>query len=430
MLGAPVMLRLALPLFFFAASGCALRSTTPLLEAPPAAGASRVTPAPDTAEAAAAEEGVVAARGSAPPTARSASASRGRSFDLSRTEQAQSDADDAEDATEEGADGEGTGDVGEEEVSLGQEEALAEGPLYTADLSDEELERRWRDDPSSLGSMSVGFVHSGRLVNGKQFPKGEAWLVVQPSLTWATEETVEGLLAAIQKVRAEHPHAPPLRVNQMSGPEGGYLRPHKSHQNGRDVDLGFYYPTVNPVRVREREKHIDVALNWALIRALVTEADVQFILVDRRVQRVIYEHALAIGENKAWLDSIFHAGADSLVRHARRHRDHFHVRFYNARAQELGRRVAPMLALQPEHNVIVHRVRSGDTLGHLAVKYDTTITAIKKASRLRGNFLSIGQRLTIPLRKPCTRCPVPPPMVLPARRLPPALQQASVSPRS
>ncbi len=299
------------------------------------------------------------------------------------------------------------------------------GPLYTAELSDEQLTELWKKDPASLGSISVGFVESGRMVNAVRVPQSENndWLVVSPELAWATQETVDYLSRAIREVRAQYPKAPPLRVNQLSSREGGYLRPHKSHQNGRDVDLGFYYPTAEPVRVREREKHIDLELNWALLKALAIHTDVQMILLDKRVQKVLYDYALRNGENKEWVDSLFNAGARSLVKHARGHRDHFHVRFFNPRAQELGRRVAPLLALQPDKNILVHRVRSGDTLGGIALRYGSSINTIKKANRMRGVFLSIGQRLAVPLRGPCTRCPVPPPVVVPPRRMPPGFEQ-------
>ncbi|MBN1209481.1 MAG: penicillin-insensitive murein endopeptidase [Myxococcaceae bacterium] len=300
--------------------------------------------------------------------------------------------------------------------------AEASGLQYTAELSDEELERQWKEDPSLLGSISVGFVHSGRMVNSVRFPESPDWLVVSPEKTYTTQETIDYLTRAIRELRARYPEAPLLRINQISARDGGYMRPHKSHQNGRDVDLGFYYPGGNVVRARAREKYIDLVMNWALIRALVTHCDVQVILVDRRVQKVLYEHAVRIGEDKAWLDSLFHAGERSLIKHARGHRDHFHVRFFNPRAQELGRRIAPLLSLQPEHNLAMHRVRSGDTLGAIAMRYNSTVSAIRNANRIRGTLLRIGQVLSVPLRGPCTRCPVPPPVVVPPRLLPVELQ--------
>jgi LysM repeat protein len=333
------------------------------------------------------------------------------------------------------------GDDVESEVTGGEEpgeEAATEEPgddvgatapadgglLYSLDLTDEALAAAWKDAPASLGSISMGFVEEGRLINGVPFPKADddAWTVVSPEATYGTQETVDFVAAAIRQVKAQHPDAPPLRVNQISAREGGYLRPHKTHQNGRDVDLGFYYPGGQTVRVREREKVIDVALNWALVKALVMQGDVQFILVDQRVQKVLFEHAKKLGEDPAWLDSLFHAGRSSILQHARRHRDHFHVRYFNGRAQELGRRVAPLLATRPEENIAMHRVKKGDTLGGIASRYGSSAAAIRKASGLSNNLLRIGRVLKVPLRKPCTTCPVPPPMVVPPRRLPPGAE--------
>lgn len=339
------------------------------------------------------------------------------------------------DASDEGGDGDESADAedeGAEEEGESHDvavDAAGDGLRYTSDISDTLLQVLWKDSPEKLGSISVGFVDEGRVVNAQQFPPGEGWKVVSPEAAWATAETIEFIMAAIRRVREQFPDTPPLRVNQLSAKNGGWLRPHKSHQSGRDVDLAFYYPTAEPVRVRERERVIDVPRTWALVKALVTETDVQLILVDRRVQKVLHEHALRSGEDAAWLDSIFHGGKDALIKHARRHRDHLHVRFYNARAQELGRRVAPLLAQRPEHNVRVHRVRNGDTLGAIARRYRTTVSALQKANRLRGSFLRLSQVLTVPLRGPCTRCPVPPPVLVPQRRLPPAtLQPTSQAP--
>jgi murein endopeptidase len=305
---------------------------------------------------------------------------------------------------------------------------VSPGLRYSADISDEDLFSRWTKDPSTLGSISMGFADEGRLINGAAFPRGEGvdWTVISPHKAFATANTVEQVLTAIKKVRELYPNAPALRVNNMSGPEGGYLRPHKSHQSGRDVDLAFYYPTADVIRTRARENVIDVALNWQLVRALVTLTDVEVIWVDYRVQKVLYDHALTIGEDRTWLDSLFNAGASSLIKHARRHRDHFHVRFYDGRAQELGRRIAPLLAQRQDQNLVMVRVKNGDTLGHIAARYNSGVSVIQKANRMRGSFLRVGQVLRVPLRGPCTRCPVPPAVHVPPRRLPPPEQQAAL----
>ncbi|RKH37090.1 LysM peptidoglycan-binding domain-containing protein [Corallococcus sicarius] len=386
--------------------------------ASPAAQAEAPTASPATGEAPAAAP-VTAAPGAMPSPAEVAAVvtdAAMRDNPCPTGTEAEEEEDDAAAAT----DDEGVSEEGELQAPLAP--AAPAGPLYTAELSDEALTEAWKKDPATLGSMSIGFVESGRQLNSHRVPEDKDWLVVSPEIAWGTEETVNYVMTAIRAVRAQYPNVPPLRVNRLSTKDGGYLRPHKSHQNGRDVDLGFYYPTAEPVRARERERYIDVAMNWALVRSLVTNTDVQLILVDKRVMRVLYDYALSIGEDKVWLDSLFNAGFNSVIKHARRHRDHFHVRFFNARAQELGRRVAPLLALQPDQNLMMYRVRNGDTLGGIAMRHNSSVVAIKKANRMRNTFLSIGRRLVIPLKGPCTHCPIPPPVQLPARRLPPRTQ--------
>lgn len=46
-----------------------------------------------------------------------------------------------------------------------------------------------------------------------------------------------------------------------------------------------------------------------------------------------------------------------------------------------------------------HTVRSGETLGAIAEKYGTTVSAIKRASGIKSDRISIGQKLTIPKKK-------------------------------
>ena len=294
------------------------------------------------------------------------------------------------------------------------------GLRYTGDLADAELSRRWRAHLESLGSISVGFADQGRLINAVHMPVDPAWICQRPDLAWGSQETVDSLVLAFRAVRAEFPDSAPARLSHIGARDGGYLRPHKSHQSGRDADISLFYKgDAAPGGHGRRDRFIDPARNWALIRALITQTDVQVILVDRGIQDVLRTYALEEGEDSAWVARIFRAGKASLVQHARNHRDHFHVRFFAPRSQELGRRVAPLLAQRPDQNIVVHRVRRGQTLGAIARVYATTVPAILKANRLHRTFLALNQRLMIPLRKPCTHCPIPPAVVVPPRCLPP-----------
>jgi murein endopeptidase len=329
------------------------------------------------------------------------------------------------------------GEVADGEVDPEGESHEETGPAplndhyYTGDLSDSELAKVWKANRSILGPISVGFTDAGRLINGEHFPAtGGPWTLVVPENSYGTHETVDFLTTAFRAVDEQFPGGPPGRLNHISGKEGGYLRPHHSHQSGRDADIGFYYKTMPGARVWDRSRYMDLPRNWAFIRAIVTMTDVQFILVDKRIQAALIKYALSIGEDRSWVNSLFHNGATkSIVMHARHHRDHFHVRFFNARAQELGRRIQPMLALdKTEHTNIAHRIRSGDSLGRIAMHYGTSITALKKANGLRSNMIRAGHVLVIPVRGACVNCPMPPPVFVPPRRLPPLPQISALDP--
>jgi membrane-bound lytic murein transglycosylase D len=48
---------------------------------------------------------------------------------------------------------------------------------------------------------------------------------------------------------------------------------------------------------------------------------------------------------------------------------------------------------------VVHKVKSGETLGAIADTYDTTVSAIRQANHLRGATIRTGQRLTIVVKR-------------------------------
>jgi penicillin-insensitive murein endopeptidase len=283
-------------------------------------------------------------------------------------------------------------------------------------------------DPAALGPLSIGTPDSGLLLNPVPFPEGPLWKVCDPSESWGTDETIAFVVTAIEAVEARHPGSPRVVIGDLSHPGGGRLNRHRSHQVGRDADIGFYYRRGEAGSfLTARKKDLDLPRTWALVRALVTETDIDRIFVDRSLISVLYAHALAEGEDRGWLNDVFGRTSEKgIIQHERRHKDHMHVRFYNRTAQERGRVAYPVLVetgVAPPPTV-THRVRQGETLGSLARRYGTSASAIRAANGLRTSRLRAGQSYTIPIRR------VPPdegPVVIPLRRLPPEMTAHAVA---
>jgi membrane-bound lytic murein transglycosylase D len=47
----------------------------------------------------------------------------------------------------------------------------------------------------------------------------------------------------------------------------------------------------------------------------------------------------------------------------------------------------------------IHRVKSGETLGHIAGKYGVRVSEIKRWNGLRSDMIQIGQRIVVYPRK-------------------------------
>src|SRR5690606_4123412 len=130
------------------------------------------------------------------------------------------------------------------------------------------------------------------------------------------------------------PGSPRLWVGDISRKQGGHLSPHRSHQSGRDVDISYFYKEPARWYRRATPTNLDLPRTWAFVRALVTETDVEMIFIDRTLSSAIRRFAEDLGEDREWLRRVFGtvSGEQPLVRHARGHATHMHVRFRNPRA--------------------------------------------------------------------------------------------------
>ncbi len=288
----------------------------------------------------------------------------------------------------------------------------------------EALLRLARQGVTALGPLSIGTPDAGLLVNPLPMPAGPYWTLRHPLESYGTAETIAFIVRAIEDVEARFPGSPRLVIGDISRPDGGQLSRHRSHQAGRDADIGFFYARGTVAEFAPaRRRDLDLPRTWALVRAFLTDTDVERIFIDRSLIALLYAYARdREAENVEWLDDVFGrlgGGQKGIIQHVRGHKDHMHVRFYNRLAQEYGRVAYPVLvedgALPPPR--VVHRAHRGETLGSLAARFGTTAAAIRRANGMRGTRLRVGRAYVIPVRSlPEEAAPV----VVPPRRLPPS----------
>ena len=275
-----------------------------------------------------------------------------------------------------------------------------------APYTDDELGELFAKHPAFVGSVSVGKPNSGRLINGIRPTESPLYRLVDPVHAWGTTETVEDLVHVLEVVARAHPGTQSVDIGHISAASGGPLRPHHSHQSGRDVDLGLYYAQPGtPWYTQATQQTLDVPRTWTLIRTLATDTDIEMILLDRRLQEHIEKYASSVERDANWVHRLFHGDEKkfALVRHSPGHATHLHLRFRNPMARETARRLSSSLPIEHRQEApgtstaTVHVASSGDTLAKLAERYHTTMDTIRKANHMHTFQLVAGQRYVIPV---------------------------------
>ncbi len=189
--------------------------------------------------------------------------------------------------------------------------------------------------------QSVGRCNGGRLVGGMQLGPGAGYVVRRADLAWGAQHTVQRVRRAIAYVRRQFPRVHALAVGDISAERGGRLPDHRSHQSGRDVDIGLYFhrlPRGYPEEFAPADaRTLNFAATWALIEALAATASedggVQVIFLNYGVQQMLYAWARKQPDiSRATLEAILQyprgqGAAAGIVRHTRGHYAHLHVRF-------------------------------------------------------------------------------------------------------
>ena len=205
-------------------------------------------------------------------------------------------------------------------------------------------------------SVSLGRDNGGVLRCGCALPvQGDGWVFGR---VWAarrsfygTDELVDAIERNAHLIESEFPGTI-TGVADMSHRGGGATTEHHSHQSGRDVDIlyfgddrdgnvlpppeamipyrnveGWSEPTPGPDGIIP-PRRFDTARNWAMVRAWLTDPDVQvqWIFVYSPIRQRLLYYAESIGEPDDILEraeAVLHQPSDSMP-----HDDHMHIRIY------------------------------------------------------------------------------------------------------
>jgi penicillin-insensitive murein endopeptidase len=191
---------------------------------------------------------------------------------------------------------------------------------------------------------SLGSPTEGHLVGGMHVEETAAVRIVPADtagdVRWGLEPLVMMLDRAARQVRHQYPQVV-LSVGHLSREGGGEIDQSRSHESGRDADVGFYVRTAAGKQLFEShfvpfradgtaaswpDAYFDDAKNWALVAAMLTdpEARVTHIFVAAPLRARLLTYAEKNGVAPALR---LHAAEIMQQPHGTLpHDDHFHVR--------------------------------------------------------------------------------------------------------
>jgi murein endopeptidase len=263
-------------------------------------------------------------------------------------------------------------------------------------------------EPPKTSCKSIGDPGSGCLLGGITL-EGSDRLQVRQHRNWGTPEMLAAIVRAVDVVHAEQPGGHTLVVGDLSRKAGGRFRPHRSHQSGRDADIGYFLKQSRcPGFMRKANRdNFDVARTWTMLWDWLSRDEVEYVFVDWRLQKQLYIHARDVAQvARTNLTRIFQypksrAKRVGIIRHQRGHSDHMHARFRAPASVAVG---AAYAALNPhliKPTPIFRTIRRGDTLTRLARRHKVRIKDLRKWNKLRRrHVLRPRQKLIVGWRSP------------------------------
>ncbi len=181
------------------------------------------------------------------------------------------------------------------------------------------------------GAVSVGKPNRGKIVNSIAIPENKKlYTLRKPNESFGSSHAIYNLQLAIAQWRQATAYSGALLIGAMSKKGGGRLRPHASHQSGRDVDIRL--PLKRPNGSSDKVSDVDWDATWGLILALVGTGEVEYIFLTTDRQKHLLKAAKRAGASKDMIDRILQypetrGSKNGIVRNQKGHTAHIHVRF-------------------------------------------------------------------------------------------------------
>lgn len=211
------------------------------------------------------------------------------------------------------------------------------------------LPAKYRQYPFSVMSLTVGHPNNGYQVRAKKL-SDTSHLVVKASSSSARygHPALVLMLRRSAKQISKDARGIKMLVGDLSREGGGPLYGHRSHQSGRDADVGFFATnsTGKSVQLREFVKFgadgksagssnliFDDYRNWLLVQAWVTDtrAGLSHIFVSHGLRARLLAFASKDARFKRYVERA--AALLKQPEHGEPHDDHFHVRIACPRSQ-------------------------------------------------------------------------------------------------
>ncbi len=162
-------------------------------------------------------------------------------------------------------------------------------------------------------------------------PTTSQYIVINPSRAWGQPFAVDLLKRAIAQVYQKLPGGNRPVIEDISIEHGGCLKPHREHRGGLEADVGFFHKQpVKRLTIANRD-NFDARREWLFLRVLLDSGLVTRVIVDRKVQAMLYREAQRQGATPEqlarWLQYPRTTKWAAILVHGGGHDNHTHIKF-------------------------------------------------------------------------------------------------------